>query len=216
MKIGTDGVLIGAWAGEYQPRNILDVGTGTGLIALMLAQRFPESHITGIELDEIAAEEAQFNFDRSPFNPRLKLLCGDVTNQVFGQRFDLIVSNPPYFENALKAPDNQRASARQTHNLPFEELVRIAAENLSENGRFSVIVPVDASQRISELAHSQGLHCRRLVQVRGRSDRPVIRSMMEFQKEKGTRIENELIIEVGRHEYTSDYIKLTRDFYLNM
>ena len=139
MKVGTDGVLLGAWAPGG--KHILDVGSGTGLISLMMAQRFPEAQVLGIDMDGEACEEAAENVAASPFADRVEIECCRLQDYHSAESFDAIVSNPPFFLNSLKNPDSKRTMARHTDSLPFRDLFRGAKMLLSDDGVFSVIVP---------------------------------------------------------------------------
>ncbi len=182
MKVGTDGVLLGAWA-SVQPsdRRILDIGTGTGLIALMMAQRAAQAHVTGIDVEEVA--EARANADASPWGARIRIERTAV--QQFGpqERFDLIVSNPPFFVDSLTCPDAGRTTARHAVLLPFEALRDAVVRLLAPQGRFAVILPVDGAAHFVELCHGLLRPVRR-TDVRTTPRRPVKRVLLEFVAEK--------------------------------
>lgn len=148
MKVGTDGVLLGATA--EGGRNILDIGTGTGLVALMMAQRFPYATVTGIDIDDDAFTQARENALASPFAERINIKKADITSFTSSISLDCIVCNPPFFENALSCPDSQRAMARHTSSLPFNALIQKVATILSEDGRCTIIIPTDCLGRIEE------------------------------------------------------------------
>ena len=162
MKVGTDGVLLGAWAGQDRPGEILDIGTGSGLIALMLAQRFPKARITGIDCDKDAAMQAKENFTGSPWADRLRTVhiglqgfCRDTVTAA--ERFDLIVSNPPFYDNTLTNPDSRRCTARHTGGLPHDELLLLSAGLLTDSGVFSLIVPSESERSTSPAQAHQSL-----------------------------------------------------------
>ena len=142
MKVGTDGVLLGAWARVDGTRRILDIGTGTGVIALQMAQRNSEAQIFAVEIDETASCRARANFDMSPWAERLEVECCAAQEFNHTEKFDLIISNPPYFVDSLLPPDAKRSTARHTHDLSFEALDEAVSRLLAENGRFAMILPV--------------------------------------------------------------------------
>ena len=222
MKVGTDGVLLGAWASVEGRRRILDVGTGTGLIALMAAQRNGETLIDAVEIDADAARQAEANFAASPWADRLHVILSDFSRFDSGQRYDLIVSNPPYFESSLTSPGRQRTLARHTASLPFEALIASARSLLAEGGLLALVYPADADERIRSLAIEAGLRPRRRLAVRGTPDAPVKRVLAEYELRQVAspmpehEERAELTVELARHEYTLEYIALTRAFYLKM
>ena len=213
MKVGTDGVLLGAWADCEGAKNILDIGTGTGVIALQMAQRNPEAQICAVEIDEIAAKRARVNFDLSPWAERLTVEQSAVQEFTPAEKFDLIVSNPPYFVDSLLPPDAKRSTARHTHDLTFEELDYAVARLLSESGKFALILPVTEFEKYLILTQ---LYLVRRCDVCPVEGGAVKRIMGEFAKQKPTTIKLETIaIERGkRGDYTDDYRALTKDFYL--
>lgn len=214
MKVGTDGVLIGAWA-SVRPadRSILDIGTGTGLIALMLAQRNPEAHVVAVEIDSESAEQARENFAESPWSDRMTVEECAVQEFVPQQKFDLIVSNPPYFVDSLKCPDGSRNTARHTDTLSFAELMRAAERMLAPEGRFAVIVPAEAA--LSVIAAGR-LHLVRRCDVRSKPNSAPKRVMLEFSlRFEGAALREEVTIGDGTAGgYSPEYVVLTRDFYL--
>ena len=182
MKVGTDGVLLGAWASvRPSDRRILDVGTGTGLIALMMAQRAAQAHVTGIDVEDVA--EARANAEASPWSGRIRIERAAV--QQFGpqERFDLIVSNPPFFVDSLTCPDAGRTTARHAVRLPFEELRDAVVRLLAPQGRFAVVLPVDGAAHFVELCRGLLRPVRR-TDVRTAPQRPVKRTLLEFVAEK--------------------------------
>lgn len=219
MKVGTDGVLLGAWTSlEHQPETILDVGSGTGLIALQLAQRSVAETIDAIELDENAYEQCVANFEGSPWADRLFCYHAGFDEFVdeMDERYDLIVSNPPFYSEEVGSGDVSRDQARQNSSLPFDELVEGVAKLLSERGRFSIIVPFKEEGNMLNLANRNQLYPQRITRVKGNAQVEYKRSLMEFGFENGEAQMDELIIETERHQYTDAYIKLTEAFYLKM
>ena len=158
MKVGTDGVLLGAWADTHNATRILDIGTGTGLLALMLAQRAPHAEITAIEIDPAAVEQAAANAQNSPWGNRIRIIGGDFGKHIFKEKFDLIVSNPPYFCNSLKNPDEKRKTARHDDTLTQETLAKGIAEIIAKNGTACVIYPTAEGESFIRTASSFALH----------------------------------------------------------
>lgn len=158
MKVGTDGVLLGAWVPVQNTKRILDVGTGSGLISLQLAQRNPKALITSIEIDPAAAAQAQENIQSSPWNDRMEIICCDFRNYNPEHKFDLIVSNPPYFVDALKCPDNQRCTARHTSDLNYELLFGHSTHILSEQGIIGIIIPSEVENTVIDTAWKYNFH----------------------------------------------------------
>lgn len=216
MKVGTDGVLLGAWTDVSSSKNVLDIGTGTGLISLMIAQRNDASSIVAIDIDDAAASQAKENVSASPWKERITVINQDICLYQPSMRFDTIVSNPPFFIDSLKCPDGQRNTARHTDTLPIQSLLRKGGELLSNDGAFSIIIPYDQSEEIIRLAEGEGLYLVRHTQVVTRPGLPPKRSLLTFRKTKEECKNDELTIELDRHVYTDEYIALTKDFYLKM
>jgi tRNA1Val (adenine37-N6)-methyltransferase len=219
MKVGTDGVLLGAWTPLINnPYNILDIGTGTGVIALMLAQRSHAEQIDAIEIDDAAYEQATENFENSPWNDRLYCYHAGLDEFVdeVEEEFDLIVSNPPFYTDEYKSGNEQRDTARFTDSLPFEELIEAADFFLSENGIFSVIIPFKEETAFVALCQERGLFPLKITRVKGSPNTEIKRSLMAFSRTEQSSLIDELIIETARHHYTPEYIELTKDFYLKM
>ncbi len=219
MKIGTDGVLLGAWTSlEHNPNSILDIGTGTGLIALQLAQKSLAETIDAIEIDNRAYEQAVENFEDSDWADRL--FCYHASIQEFADeiddKYDLIVSNPPFYNEDFKTENESRNKARFTSSLSFEELIIYATKLLSENGTFSVIVPFKEEKTFIDLGESNKLYASRVCRVKGNIKSEIKRSLLEFSLHKSEIKKEELIIEIERHQYTKAYIDLLKDFYLKM
>ncbi len=219
MKVGTDGVLLGAWASlNHQPASILDIGAGTGLIALQLAQRSLAETIDAIELDDDAYEQCVANFEASPWGDRLFCYHAGFDEFVdeMDEPYDLIVSNPPFYSEDVASGDKARDKARQNNSLPFGELVQGSAQLLTEKGIFAVIIPFKEEQRFSALAEKVGLFPIRITRVKGNPETDFKRSLMEFSFKNSEPQIDSLIIENDRHQYTEAYIKLTQAFYLKM
>ncbi|PKH50575.1 tRNA (adenine-N(6)-)-methyltransferase [Tenacibaculum sp. Bg11-29] len=222
MKIGTDAVLLGAWCslGAY-PDTILDIGSGTGVISLMLAQRSDAMTIDAVEIDANAYEQTVDNFEKSDWGDRL--FCYNTSFVEFAkeiaeeeEQYDIIVSNPPFYTDNFETANEARNKARFTSSLPFEELLKGVSEILSENGLFSVIIPFKEEENFVILAKESNLFLNKACHVKGNENTEIKRSLLAFSF-KAKEVENEvLIIEKERHQYTDDYIKLTKDFYLKM
>lgn len=217
MKVGMDGVLIGAWTDPSGTDRILDIGTGTGLIALMMAQKNNGAQIDAIEVDQEAFNEAVLNCQQSSWNNRIKLeLC---SFQEFLERtnlkYDLIVSNPPFFSNGVKAPLENRAQARHSDSLPLNVLISGAAGLLQEKGRIALVLPIESLQEIESLAQSNGLYLSRLCRVKPNPVKPEFRILIELTNRQNSLQEETLMIEFEKHhDYTPEYKELTKDFYL--
>lgn len=216
MKVGTDGVLLGAWTPIGNAKHILDVGTGTGLIALQLAQRNPSAKITALEIDFVAAVQTKENVLCSPWADRIEVVCSDFRDYQSESKFDLIVSNPPYFTDALKCPDEQRCTARHTGGLNYDLLFRHSVHLLGEEGIVSLIIPVEAEKAVIDAAWSHKMYPSHCMRVFTKPDKPCRRVMFTFDFHDKGCIEDSLCIELERHEYTPEYVALTKDFYLKM
>ena len=220
MKIGTDGVLLGAWAPvNHNPESVLDIGTGTGIIALMIAQRSTAIQIDALEIDEDAYEQATDNFENSPWNDRLYCFHAGLDEFVEEpeDEYDLIISNPPFYSEDYKSDNEQRDLARFQDAMPFEDLIEAADLLLSEFGIFSVIIPFKEEETFISLAAEYELFPFKITRVKGNSTSEIKRSLLAFSRiEKSTIEIDELVIEIARHEYTPEYITLTKDFYLKM
>jgi tRNA1Val (adenine37-N6)-methyltransferase len=214
MKVGTDGVLLGAWTDCRNANAVLDVGSGTGLIALMLAQRSP-AKIDAVDIDKNACEQSEINFRNSPFADRLKVYHTDFKFYSPTCKYDLIVSNPPYFINSLKSPDTGRNSARHTGEFHLRDLLGKSAQLLTGSGKLSLILPFDTFDFIQTIAAQNDLFLSRKTNVRPLAASSPKRILLEYSKEKGQTQENEMFIEHTRHVYSDEYIELTKNYYLN-
>lgn len=212
QKVGTDGVLLGAWVSlSGSDRRVLDVGTGTGVIALMMAQRAPEAVIAAIDIDFDSVEEATANFIASPWPERL--LAMEAPFQQMTGRFDLIVSNPPFFIDSLKAPDSRRSAARHTDTLTHRDLLDNAARLLSDTGRLAVIYPATEAEMFAGEALSSGLFPSRICKVSTKDGNPPKRFLMELSREKKEPLIEKLSI-MRDGDYSAEYKAVTSDFYL--
>lgn len=216
MKVGTDGVLLGAWA--RGGRRILDIGTGSGLVALMMAQRFPEALVTGVEVDEVACNQAAENMAASPFADRMEAVGGRIQDQDFPHPFDAIVCNPPFYaEESLHSPDRRRAMARHNDSLPFSDLFRTAARTLSQKGQFSLIVPQGALSEVLSEAALAGLCVGRRLDLRSKPGKETGRMLLEFGRGREDAEEKwaEETVYDADGARSHWYQELTRDFYLS-
>ena len=219
MKIGTDGVLLGAWTPLINnPFNVLDIGAGTGILSLMLAQRSNAEQIDAIEIDEDAYEQCVENFEASPWGD--KLFCFHAGLDEFvdepEDEYDLIISNPPFYTDDYKSDNTSRDLARFEDALPFEELIEAAALLLSDNGIFSVIIPNKEEERFVTMCKELDLFPLKITRVKGTPTSEIKRSLLAFCRMEQTPLIDELVIEISRHNYTSEYIELTKNFYLKM
>ena len=219
MKVGTDGVLLGAWCDVSGAKRVLDVGTGCGVIALMVAQRNAESTIDAIEIDEASAQEATLNFSRSPWAERLHLVHGDfiaVETWWSGEKYDLIVSNPPFFTHGVLPPETSRMTARHTQNLDYGQLLKVASLMLADEGKIALITPFDNIKEIVEESVFNSLNIKRKISVVSIAGQLPIRVLWELVKEPCAMQEEVLVIEDCPGHYSDDYVALCKDFYLKM
>jgi len=226
MKIGTDGVLLGAWVStQNNPASVLDIGTGTGIIALQLAQRSNAEIVDAIEIDDDAYEQCVDNFENSSWGDRLfcyHASLGEFVEEV-EDKYDIVVSNPPFYAPSLSPNSEEenkisesRKLARFNDALPFDELIKGASLLLSNEGIFAVIIPRNEEENFIKIAVQVNLFPKRICRVRGNKTSEEKRSMIEFSFKKTPVIIENLIIENSRHEYTDEYIGLVQDFYLKM
>ncbi len=215
FKVGTDGVLLGACANVAGKKRILDIGTGTGLIALMLAQRC-DSEIKAIEPDYDSFSQASENVTKSKWRGRISI--ENCTLQDFNPEnsgFDLIVSNPPYFIDSLKNPDPAKANTRHNENLTHSDILTGAHRLLYEDGLLQLIMPYDEGNIFIAEAQEYGFYCNSILKIRPVPSSEIRRMILGFTRERTKPTEAFLTIEKGkRHEFTEDYIRLTKDFYL--
>ncbi len=219
MKIGTDSVLLGAWTSiNNNPFSILDIGAGTGILSLMLAQRCSAEQIDAIEIDDDAYEQCVENFEQSPWSDRL--FCYHASLEEFvdeiEDQYDLIISNPPFYSDTYKSENKQRDLARFSDAMPFRHLVESVSKLLSKEGSFSVIIPYSQEKDFMVLASKEHLFPKRILRVKGSPSSEIKRSLIEFSFNEIEAEVSELIIETARHQYTEAYINLTKDFYLKM
>ncbi len=215
MKVGTDGTLLGAWVDIYEAKKILDIGTGTGLIALMLAQR-SQAEIDAVEIDADSSIQAKENVERSPRQENISIYHCSIQEyaETCYKKYDLIISNPPFFENASKAAKQTRTVARHTDFLAQADLLKAATKLLSKTGRLAVIYPVEQAKIFQEKAECIGLFCQKKLYVKPRPTIPIKRILMELSQHKLPEPENTIILEAKQYLYTSEFITLIKDFYL--
>ena len=216
MKVGTDGTLLGAWAAAPQaPGRILDIGTGTGLIALMMAQRFPEALVTAIDIDEMAVSQAAENVAASPFADRISVVAADVQTFRTAEKFDSIVCNPPFFEDSLTCPDPQRTEARHTVTLGYRQLMESVFRLLKDDGLFSVIIPTDCRARLESEAHLRGFFISRVCSIQTTPRKAPKRYMIEMTKQPVNEVDTTNGVLESSPQIRSDwYHELTKEFYI--
>ena len=213
MKVGVDGVLLGAWADCRNIRHALDIGTGSGLIALMLAQR-SEARIHAIDINENACKQAEINFNNSPFRDRLSIESVAFQDFSSAGRYDLIVSNPPYFACSLKSPDKNRSLARHNDHLPLKVLINKSASLLSPQGKAAFIIPFDQWENVHSLAVENKLFLCRKTLVSSLQNRPPKRVLLEYSFINGSLTEDSFYIGETKETYSNEYCTLTENFYL--
>jgi tRNA1Val (adenine37-N6)-methyltransferase len=214
FKVGTDGVLLGAWAGVDHPESILDIGTGTGLVALMLAQRFPYTIVTGIEMQEAASLDALHNVRNSPFSERVKIVTYDFLRWSTQQRFDLIVSNPPYFIKSLPSEHQGKRLARHQDSLPLQDLIPKAVQILTERGRITLILPTEVMEIAEIIALDNGLYPIRKCRVYSFEGENPVRILQDWSLQLISPEVTELIINKSKNQYSETYKEFTKPFYL--
>lgn len=217
MKVGTDGVLLGAWTSVETARRILDIGTGTGLVALMIAQRSPEySKIIALEIDTTAAAQAMENVLHSSWKDRIEVIQSDFMNYQSEEKFDVIVSNPPYFIDSLECPENRRNTARHNNSLNYQSLLTGVSELLSDNGIFTIVIPTDVCEQVKQIAYENKLYAIRQLFVSTKPNTEPKRTLISFAFQEQKYQPERLLIETSRHQYSKEYINLTKEYYLKM
>lgn len=217
MKVGTDGIILGAWANIDQVESVLDIGTGSGLIALMLAQR-STARVHAVEVDELAWKQASENFNNAPWRDRLEAFHTPVQDYARSYRgaYDLIVSNPPFFSGGVFSSKEERANVRHTIKLPNGDLLSAARNLLEVDGKFCVILPVIEGLRFKEMAKNYGLYCNRLTEVFPKADKKANRLLMQFEKTQKELVEDQFVIWADEGQYSERQIALTKEFYLHL
>lgn len=216
MKVGTDGTLLGAWAQAPAGQcRILDIGTGTGLIALMMAQRFPEAHIVGIDIDADAVSQARENVMESPFSDRITIQQCDVLQFDDTDGYDAVVCNPPYFVDSLTCPDEQRTTARHTVTLSFEGLAKAAFRLLKTDGIFSVVIPTDNRSSMETAVRMEGFFLSRVYLIKTTPQKEPKRQLIEFRKSPVNKTDTEEeSIQISPNKRSPWYQQLTQAFYI--
>lgn len=215
MKVGTDAVLLGAWAGVEQCRRVLDLGCGSGVIALMVAQRAPEAQVTGIDIDEAAVGQAEENGAASPFAQRVSFLTCDVRNFQDEEGFDAIVCNPPFYTEDTLPPDSLRAVARHSHDLTFAQLLHHAVRLLRPDGNLHVVLPAGAEPQFSQLCLAEGLYPARLCTIKTTPRKSPKRVLCTYSKVLSQQVVFEQLILMENGARSEEYQRLTADFYLD-
>lgn len=215
MKVGTDAVLLGAWAPADSTKTILDIGTGSGVIALMLAQRSPaDAQIDAVELQEPDALQAAANVSASPWPGKIKIHQNRIQDFSPGRKYDLIVCNPPFFTNSLLPPSQERSKARHGQTLSPEDLITTTLRLLSPEGILCVIMPPSEGERFIEGAETRRLFLHRMTRFYTRAGKPQERLLMQFGWEAHPPKEDSLFLYTSGSQWTTEYSHLTRDFYL--
>ncbi len=214
MKVGTDGCLLGAWATAENPKQILDIGSGTGLISLMLAQRFPTAQIDAIEIEKACAQQAQENVQASPWHDRVSVSASSIQDFESEYLYDLIVSNPPYFTNAFAAPNETRHQARHDDTLSAHELISHTKRLLAPEGVFCLIIPTDRFTEFEKFAAREHLHLVDRVNVHPTPSKPAKRLLLKYSTVKREDSTSTFFIEKERGQYSDAFTKLLQDFYL--
>ena len=213
LKVGTDAMVLGSLVKSENATHILDIGTGTGVLALMMAQKYQTANVTAVEVDELSAQDCQENFTNSPWSHRLEIIVKDILDYETNKRFDLIICNPPFYSNSLLNEDKRLASAKHASYLPFDKLFDKTVSLMGENGSFWMILPFQDKQLIMEIAEKSGLFLITDYSVNGKPNQPV-RTVFCFSQLKPTAIEShEITIRNNDNSYTEAYKKLTVDFH---
>lgn len=215
MKVGTDGVLLGAWVDVSNVKTALDIGTGTGLISLMMAQRNSSLSINAIDIDTGAILQAKININQSPFANNTHIQETALQHLDTETKYDVIVSNPPFFNDSLKSTDKQRNLARHTDSLSAEDLIHHASMLLNDSGKLSLIYPYEYKETLINLASEYKMSISRVTSVLPTPNAAPKRILIELSKQKSKLTETELILEVDRHVYSTEFQELVKDFYLN-
>lgn len=217
MKVGTDGVLLGAWVNVAGATSILDIGTGSGVIAVMLAQRtLDDVRIDAVEVEPDDAQQAKENVQLSRWPEKITIYNQPIQQFHSDQKYDVIVSNPPYFVNSQKPPGERRTQTRHTTSLDHDTLLMSVLRLLKDNGRFSVVLPFTEGLQFIELATNQTLYCCRKYSFRTRREKPIERWLLEFSREVLPEEEGEILLYSKDVDWSDDYLRLTKDFYLKI
>jgi tRNA1Val (adenine37-N6)-methyltransferase len=216
MKINTDGVLLGALADADEPQNILDIGTGTGVIALMLAQRFANATIDAVEIDKTAAHTARANFQNSKFNNRLALYAHSFESYFENhaqKKYDLIVSNPPFYINSLESPEAKKNTAKHADGDFFESLVKVVSKHLTDTGTFWLILPIDTAELVKTIAQQNKLYLQKVIAIRSYPDSNPHREMLVLSLDNTRIADEEFVIYKEEKVYSDAYVNELKDFF---
>lgn len=221
MKVCTDACLFGAWAAarssQFKSHSLLDIGTGTGLLSLMLAQQLPDVIIDAVEMDEAASQQAKENFEASPWKERLKV--HNTSIQQFAStakhQYDVIISNPPFYENDLKSDDAKRNLALHSAELKLEELIKISSELLKDDGKLFILIPYNRTEQLSQLIRDH-FSIKEIVFVKQTPKHQFFRSMFLLEKEGSSTVTSEMVVMDGDGRYSDEFVGLLRDFYLKL
>lgn len=218
MKVGTDGVLLGAWADIQEASTALDIGTGTGLIAIMLTQRNPELTVHAVEIDINASAQAVENMRESPFSERLTVFSSSIQDfaAASNNKYDLIVSNPPFFSGSLLSENERKNKARHTTDLTHNDLLDAVQKLMTRDGKFCLILPAPEGDKFIQSGQKFGLNCSKCIQVRSKAEKSVERLLLQFEFTEKADSERKTLIILegkGRHDYTKEYTELVKDFY---
>ncbi|MCK5856459.1 MAG: methyltransferase [Bacteroidales bacterium] len=216
MKVGTDSVILGSWVCNHKIANVLDIGGGSGLISLMIAQRIQSAKIVSVEIDVESAKDSAFNFSNSPWNDRIALFRDDIRSFTSNAKFDLIISNPPFFTESLLPPKTARAGARHDDNLSLRELLEAVSNLLDNDGLFAVVYPFLREKELVEYAKKIGLFPHRILHTKNKPNAVFKRSFIEFRRIESENTIGE-ILEIRNEQsiYSNKYKELTKEFYLN-
>lgn len=212
MKVGTDSIVLGAWAAHSEPKRILDIGSGTGVLALILAQRYPEAEVVALEIDSEAAGQAQENVSASPWPERIQVLNTDALQFEDPEGFDLLVSNPPYFQGGLRSEQTRRNMARHTDTLPHDALVEQMSRWMTPGAASCVILPTEVAQKLEAVIQAQGLHLWQRTRVHHWVHKPARRTLLKWGKSPQTLVQDQLIIK-DDSGYSEQYTTLTQEFH---
>ena len=219
MKVGTDSILLGSWA-QFSPesKSILDIGAGTGVLSLMMAQRFSNAAIQAVEIEESAAQECLMNFQNSKWTERLKVShcpIQEFATVNSNNKFDAVISNPPFFVETIRPESEERKLARNTQSLTFEELIDSVSKLLHPNGMFATIIPFQNEEEFLRISEATGLYLKKRCLVKGTPESAIKRSLLCFSFKDSAIHSDTLVVEHNRHLYTKEFIDLTKDFYLD-
>jgi len=214
MRINTDGVLLGAFAELSNARSILDIGTGTGVIALMLAQRFPEAKVWAVEIDKLASQRAKENFENSIFKHRMESINSDIFHWDIDVKFDLIVSNPPFYINSLHNPDQRRKVAKHTDDDFFKGMIDFAGNKLEEKGELQIIVPNELLDFLINEAELKGLFLNRKIDIHSFTDSEVFRCILCFSRSEGSIQQEKFVIYKEQSQHSDSYKQILKPYFL--